>query len=521
MGTTLTMIPRRTFLQAGTAACLAACTDGPRITGGIVGANHAAGHWLRDLKSPPAPSRTIAADAVILGGGVSGLIAALRLHQAGIDKITVLDLESEPGGNARSGSNRVSPFPWGAHYVPVPGEEAVEVRRLFEELGLVTGRDAAGRPVYDEAHLCADQQERLFVRGVWQDGLGPTQGVSADERAEMDRFSQRINELKAARGSDGRRPFCIPLDQSSRDPGWRALDAITMEAWLAREGFQCEPLRWYVNYCCRDDYGAGIREVSAWAGLHYFASRDDSEVLTWPEGNGWLVKRILERLPGVDFQQAVVFRATQENGGVLADAFVPSTREAIRFRAKAAVCALPRFVAQRVIAGLAPVTGLIYSPWAVANLTWNGEPPPAWDNALRESASLGYVVATHQSLHPVPRETVLTWYQPLDHAPPPQAREEALKKTWATWRDEILADLRPAHPDAARRVANLDVMLWGHGMIRPVPGFISGRERMGMAQPQGRIAFAHTDMSGISIFEEACTRGADAARVVLTMLGHA
>ena len=89
------------------------------------------------------------------------------------------------------------------------------------------------------------------------------------------------------------------------------------------------------------------------------------------------------------------------------------------------------------------------------------------------------------------------------------------------WRDEILADLRPAHPDVAQRVSQLDVMLWGHGMIRPVPGFISGSDRLAMARPLGRIAFAHTDMSGISIFEEACTRGAEAARTVLGMIGKA
>jgi hypothetical protein len=521
MGAALIMMRRRTFLQSGAAACLAACTDASRITGGIVGANHAGGHLLRDLPSPPVPARTIKTDVVVLGGGMSGLIAALRLHQAGIDNITLLDLETAAGGNARSGSNTVSAYPWGAHYVPVPGADATEVRRLFEEFGIITGHDAAGRPVYNELFLCADQQERLFTHGVWQEGLGPALGVSAFDRAEMSRFTQRISAMKTTRGRDGRRVFVIPVDASSRDPDWLALDAISMEAWLARENFSCEALRWYVNYCCRDDYGAGIREVSAWAGLHYFASRDDSDVLTWPEGNGWLVQRLLERMRGVDFRQAAVYRITQTNDGVLADGLVPSTREAIRFSAKAAVCALPRFVAQRVVAGLTPLPGLVYSPWAVANLTWHDDPPPAWDNVLRDGKSLGYVVATHQSLHPQPRGTVLTWYQALDHLPPAPAREEALAKPWSAWRDEILADLRPAHPEVNQLVSHLDVMLWGHGMIRPVPGFISGSNRAAMKQPLGRIAFAHTDMSGISIFEEACTRGADAARTVLKWLGKA
>ncbi len=52
-------------------------------------------------------------------------------------------------------------------------------------------------------------------------------------------------------------------------------------------------------------------------------------------------------------------------------------------------------------------------------------------------------------------------------------------------------------------------------MIRPVPGFIWGSVRAQMLNQQGRIAFAHSDMSGISIFEEAFTRGLQAADSIL------
>jgi hypothetical protein len=53
-----------------------------------------------------------------------------------------------------------------------------------------------------------------------------------------------------------------------------------------------QPLLNYIDYCCRDDFGLGIKEVSAWAGIHYFAARKqdtapdgNDTVLTWPEGN--------------------------------------------------------------------------------------------------------------------------------------------------------------------------------------------------------------------------------------------
>ena len=52
-------------------------------------------------------------------------------------------------------------------------------------------------------------------------------------------------------------------------------------------------------------------------------------------------------------------------------------------------------------------------------------------------------------------------------------------------------------------------------MIRPAPGFIWGETRAAMLKPHGRIHFAHTDMSGVALFEEAHHRGLLAAEAVL------
>ena len=46
-----------------------------------------------------------------------------------------------------------------------------------------------------------------------------------------------------------------------------------MTDWMASQRFDSAPLRWYVNYACRDDYGASLADVSAWSGLFYFAAR--------------------------------------------------------------------------------------------------------------------------------------------------------------------------------------------------------------------------------------------------------
>jgi hypothetical protein len=527
---------RRDFLKAG-AATAAVCGAGlsgwhrfgasrRKFGGGIVGASAALGHRIRDGGLPP-PVRTETVETVVVGGGISGLAAARRLAGRGQTDFLLLELEQSTGGNAASGRNEISAYPWGAHYVPIPNDESVEVIALFEDLGLITGRDTAGLPLYDEFCLCQDPMERLFSYGRWQEGLLPQIGIGVEDRAQYDRFFGTMENWRKTRGSDGRRAFAIPVDESSRDPEFLEHDRMTMREFMDLNKWTSLPLRWFVNYCCRDDYGAGIEHVSAWAGTHYFASRDGragnaprEAVLTWPEGNGWLARKLAEPLSGKIRPACAVWRMEPEGDGVLVDYFDVAGNQSVRVRARRAICAIPRFVAQKIIPGVAFAQSAEYSPWVVANVSLDALPsgigaPLCWDNVLHDSETLGYVVATHQLLHPYPMKTVLTHYTPLDALPPARAREQALSRSYEDWCGRIIGDLERAHPDIAEHITHLDVWLWGHGMIRPTPGYLWGDERRRMSEPHGPIYFAHSDMSGISIFEEAYTRGVRAADALL------
>jgi len=55
-------------------------------------------------------------------------------------------------------------------------------------------------------------------------------------------------------------------------------------------------------------------------------------------------------------------------------------------------------------------------------------------------------------------------------------------------------------------------------MIAPAPGFIWGHRPAALTQREGVVYFAHSDMSGISLFEEAYTRGLHAADAVFQQL---
>jgi hypothetical protein len=57
-------------------------------------------------------------------------------------------------------------------------------------------------------------------------------------------------------------------------------------------------------------------------------------------------------------------------------------------------------------------------------------------------------------------------------------------------------------------------------MVRPAPGFLFSAERDRWTKPLGRIFFANSDLSGLSIFEEAQYRGVRAADGVLRLLSR-
>jgi monoamine oxidase len=545
-------VQRRSVLAAASAmATLAACrqeTDlRAKITGGFAGVSHEAGHLLREKGLPAYDGSSVRkVHTLIAGGGVAGLSAARMLRMQGMDDFVLLELESHAGGNARGGQIAGIAHPLGAHYLPVPSDHAPEVQDFLEELGL--RKRVAGRWTYDEKALCHSPQERLFFNGAWQDGLLPTQGISVATLQQYEKFSQLVAKWQTTGA------FSIPIRANFKQKQGlalieSALSATTFIAYLEQQELTDPHLRWYLDYCCRDDYGAGIDAVSAFAGMHYFAARhgfaapglaahESVGVLTWPQGNAFLTQALAAPLQERLKTQQIVLRIEESKSGVHIDALDVPTLRVQRYEAQRCIVALPLHVAARVVVN-APdflktaASSVTHSSWWVANIqidaplydTGQGA-FPAWDNVIYGSAGLGYVDAMHQSTRPVPGATVLTYYKAEGAGIAP--RRALLQASWAQLRDQALADLSVAHPDIMRRVQQITITRYGHAMAVPTPSFLSHigtlplqnmrqvlskKERYpAMLTPAtARLRFAHSDWSGYSVFEEAFTRGLHAA----------
>jgi hypothetical protein len=200
--------------------------------------------------------------------------------------------------------------------------------------------------------------------------------------------------------------------------------------------------------------------------------------------------------------------------------------EAAEYIADHVIFAAPTYLASYIVEGAPEAKSFEYSPWVVANLTLDRPPrernsEPAWDNVIYGSPSLGYVVATHQNVRTHARATVWTYYWALAEGSPLERRRYLLSTTWNDWKEAILNDLARAHPDIRDCVARIDVLRLGHAMIRPAVGFVFSAERRRWAGLDGTLVYANSDLSGLSLFEEAQYRGVRAADAVLRRLGRA
>lgn len=498
--------------------------------GEIVGQNVQVGHLLREARTfEVSPDNWGSVDIAIVGAGIAGLAAAWKLTKENENDFVLLELEKEIGGTSQSSAGSPVGYPWGAHYLPVPFQENSDLISLLDEMSLTEGRGARGEVIVKEQFLCREPEERIFYMGRWYDGLYLHAGESEQDKRQLAAFQTEIDGWINWRDATGRRAFVVPVANCSKDPQATGLDRISFAEWLRQKGFTSERLIWYCDYACRDDYGLRLDETSAWAGLFYFCSRvresgtESQQFITFPEGNGRFVEHFYSRVHDRVRKAHAVVSIMPTQGG--ADVICLDGNTARGYHCRKVIFASPVFTAPYVIRGFADAAGFAssefhHNAWFVANLFLNDRPrqrftrdfPLAWDNVLYDSPSLGYVNATHQKgIDYGP--TVLTYYYPMCREE--SARTKLFDYSWRELADVCLTDLARAHPDIYDLTSRVDIMRWGHAMISPRPDFIWSGVREKATRPWRNIHFAHTDLSGIALFEEAFYHGLRAAGEIL------
>ena len=418
---------------------------------------HAAIRDARRLPAAPAPRVARAPASSIVGAGVAGLAAAWELRRRGItDVVGARARRRRPAAPRAAARSAVTPYPWGAHYIVAPQQDQADLIALLERARRDRGlrrRWHAGR----STRRCAAASPRSACSTA---AAGTRASTSTPARApriagSSRRSTPRSIAWSAWRDAGGRRAFAIPVSRRERlRRGHARSTSISFAAWLDARGFTSERLRWLCDYACRDDYALTAADTSAWAGLFYFAARRAAagatyqSVVTWPDGNGALVRHLATRR--ARSRPASRSRSVDEDGAVDRDR--PGRRRS--------ACA--RGAVDRRGAGVRREPDRAGPPRrrrARLRRVGGRERPPARAAPRARAArrrrgttcsATARASATCRATHQRGRDrgpTVWTWYYPFTGEPAPRRASSSPARGYAEWAEVVLADLERAHPD--------------------------------------------------------------------------
>ena len=360
------------------------------------------------------------ARCVIAGGGVAGLAAARALRQRGIEDFVLLDLEDAAGGNSRGGEVGGIACPLGAHYLPVPGDDAPRGAGPAGGAGLAPARR---RPLaLRRAPAVPRAAGAAVLPGRVAGGLAAAGTASAPATlAQYARFAQRggararrrrlphpgVAAPRARHARAGRETFAAWLDaRRLRRPATALVPGLLLPRRLRR----------------RHRHGVGLgRPALLRQPPRLPAARrgraGEREARADLAGGQWLAHARGWPRRWASACAAAGWCCASPSGGT-AWRWMPGTSRTQRVeRWQAARCIVALPAVRRGAGGARTRRQLLrragaqrarYAPWVVANLHLRAPlddrpgAPPAWDNVIYgDRTGLGYVDgARHQSLDP-------------------------------------------------------------------------------------------------------------------------
>ena len=455
----------------------------------VDGENNTICHQVRDGKVFSRPPVSAHHDAVIVGGGMSGLTSAYLLQNRDF-----LLLEKEPhwGGNAYPMAYEGQVYATGAAFI-WKDENAFP---LAQELGLEP--------------LPVDNWDGTIIKGefipdTWGEGLNHLP-YPASVRQSFAKFKREM----------------LAIDIRARA---NELFGVSLATFLT--GYAPELKQWWDGYG-PSNWGATSEDSAALlaiAEMQSFAGKDRRDLRhTWPGGIGALSKRLAEILKAkfADrmFSNATVIAVSPQKSEVHVTYFEGGALKTVA--AKTVIMATPKFITRRIVEGMPEAQSeamhqIHYIPYAVVNLIFDKQVfNKGYDNWCPGNRFTDFIVADwviRKQPGYQPKYNILTCYTPMAEddrgylLTEPSARKIA---------HNVLQDFQKLF--AGSDIDPLEVHIYrrGHPMYKSTPKLFTEVQPI-VRHPMERVFFANTDSQGP---ESSTSEAIVAARRVVKEVEH-
>ena len=486
--------------------------------------------WRGELTVQP-NRRAHLYDCVIIGGGMSGLVAAWKLRELGVKDILVLEKDDVLGGLCRSDTIGGIVAAKASAYPSFPFNE--DMIALYSDLGFVRVR--RGKVTVKKEYVLQPPYDQLFSRGKWVSDPFDNAGiaelpVSQKCRDDLAALTAKLEELWAWEDAGGNAAFDCPPDDASRNRAMRGLDDMTLGEYAKSQGWGLEMVRLF-DPLLRSAYGVGHDRISAWAALDILSDEllpadPGEDSLGFAGGNAYFTESLVRKLDARQLMpKTIISQIRQPSDEVQITCVRQGKAETLR--ARTAIFAAPQFMTPYLLPDLPAdrqkaAKTFEYTPYVVANVAVSQTPPGlAYSNQLLGDFVMSDFIVADWTEHvapqsaPTSRPNVLTAYCPLTAADRPRLLAGSLDE----WQAKILSEFDRCIPGLSKTVTGFYLYRWGHAFAAPTKGAVFSPARQLVKRPLGRIFFAGADVEGIPTIDHAMASGFRTAEEVAAFLG--
>lgn len=245
--------------------------------------DQAVGHLIWQGDSFPVDNKIQKTEFLIVGGGIAGLTASSKLKNK---DFLLVEIDEQLGGTASAFNYEKTIFGQGAHYdLAYPNYFGNDVLQFWEDMKVISFDKLTNYWQFNDRKymISAEKEGYCYDNGIFRDDVMP-------EIPEIEKITKIFQAFDKK----------MKLPTRLIDKEFHYLNEISFEKYIQKNININPTLRQAFDYQMLDDFGGTSEEVSALAGVYYYASRpyyDETKMIfSPPEGNFYFIQKMMNQI---------------------------------------------------------------------------------------------------------------------------------------------------------------------------------------------------------------------------------